>query len=218
MVKALRRIAKTNDTPPDPGYEALPWDRRQVLFHDWNPDNAETHDENVEISSNAGEVELYLNGTSLGKMKTRADAGALNWKVPYQPGILKAVARTDGREVATDTLRTAGAPARIGIASDRTSLGTGFDDVANLEVSILDKDGTVVPGATPEIRFDTSGPAKLIAVDSGNVTSTEPFQSDRRRAFEGRVLAIVRATAAGKITLKASVDGLPPASVEIDAR
>ncbi|MCB1133705.1 MAG: DUF4982 domain-containing protein, partial [Verrucomicrobiae bacterium] len=78
MVKALRREAPTEATPSDPGYEAVEWKRRQVLFNDWTPDNAGAHKENVEVYSNTNEVELLLNGTSLGKKKTRADAGSLN--------------------------------------------------------------------------------------------------------------------------------------------
>ena len=215
MVRILRRIGLTAATPTDPGYEALEWQRRQVLFPDWSPTNSEPHDENVEIYSNADEVELFLNDKSLGKKATRKDAGPLNWKVPYQSGTLKAVAFNDGKEVAGDTLRTAGKPAKLTIAADHQKTGTGFDDVAHLEIDLRDESNTVVPTATDVIRFTVTGPGKIIAVDSGSVVSIEPFQADQRQAFQGRALAILRATGAGVITVTATVNGLPPATIEI---
>ncbi len=218
MVRMVRRIGMTAETPADPGYETLEWKRRQVLFPDWTPPNTGMHDENVEIYSNAGEVELFLNDKSLGKKSTRKDGGSINWKVPYQPGTLKAVARTDGREVASDTLRTAGKAINISLTSDRNLLGTGFDDVANIEVRLLDKNGTLVPTADDLIGFTLTGPGEIIAVDSGSVISTEPFKAKERKAYQGSALVIIRATGAGKISLVASVAGLPPATLELTAK
>jgi beta-galactosidase len=218
MVRALRRIGMTEATPVDPGYEAVEWQRRQVLFPDWTPADPEPHEENVEVYSNAGEVELFLNGKSLGSKATRKDAGALNWKVPYQPGTLKAVARTDGVEVASDVLITARPCTQLNLLSDRGEVTTDFHDVSTVEIQLLDEKQTVVPNAENLITLEISGPGKIIAVDSGSVVSTEPFQARQRKAFQGRAIAIVRATAAGKITLTAKVDGLPPASIELTGR
>lgn len=217
MVRLFRRIGNTAATPADPGYEALEWNRRQVLFPDWTPASTEWHEESVEIYSNAGEVELFLNEQSLGKKSTRKDGAAINWQVPYQPGTLKAVATTDGKEVATDIVRTAGKPAKIVLVSDRQSLSTGFDDVANVEVRLLDENGTVVPNAADLIRFSVAGPGKIIGVDSGNVMSTERFQASERKAYQGRALAILRATDPGEIKLTATVEGIAPAILEVPA-
>jgi hypothetical protein len=197
------------------GEGTLEWKRRRVLFHDWTPDDAGAHDENVEVYSNAAEVELFLNEQSLGKKATRKDAGSLNWKIPYQPGTLKAVAFNDGKEVASDTLRTAGKLGKLAVLADQATLGAGFDDVAHLEIHLLDENGTVVPTAGDLVQFTVTGPGKIIAVDSGSVVSIEPFQADQRRAFQGRALAILRATGAGEITVTAKVDGLPPATVKV---
>lgn len=217
MVAAFRRIGMTSATPADPGYEAVEWNRRKVLFADWNPADSAPHEENVEIYSNAGEVELFLNDQSLGKKEVRKDAAPLNWKVPYQPGILKAIATTQGREVATDVLRTAGTPAKIALVPDKTTLATTFDSCASIEVRLLDENGTLVPNADAKISFTLAGPGKIIGVDSGNVVSTERFQASERMSDQGRALAIVRATEKGKITLTASAAGLPSASVELAA-
>ena len=217
MVRMLRRIGVTAATPADPGYEALEWQRRQVLFPDWSPAFAGPHDENVEIYSNAAEVELFLNDKSLGKKATRKDGAAINWQVPYQPGTLKAVASNNHKEVADDTLRTAGKPVKISLLPDRKSIGTSFDDVANVEIQLLDENGTLVPTAAGLVQFTLTGPGKIIAVDSGSVVSTEPFQASERKAFQGRALAILRATGPGSIVLTASAAGLPPATVELTA-
>ena len=217
MVRMVRRIAATEKTPTDPGYEALEWKRRQVLFPDWTPAVTGPHDENVEIYSNAEEVELFLNEQSLGKKTVRKDGAANNWQVPYQAGTLKAIARSGGKEVATDTLRTAEDPAKILLATDHKTLGTTWDDVANIEVRIVDKNGTLIPNATHLLKFTTSGPGKIIGVDSGNIVSIEPFQASERKAFQGRALAIVRATSGGGFTLTATAEGLEPATLNIAA-
>ncbi len=217
MVRMLRRVGMTAATPADPGYEALEWQRRQVLFPDWTPAAAEPHEENVEIYSNAEEVELFLNDKSLGKKPTRKDAAAINWQVPYQPGSLKAVARVHGKEVASDVLRTAGKPVKIALLTDHKSIGTDFDAVTNVEIQLLDENGTLVPNAADLIQFSVNGTGKIVGVDSGNVMSTEPFQASERKAYQGRALAILRATGPGKITLTASAAGLAPATVEVIA-
>ena len=217
MVRILRRIGVTAATPADPGYEAVEWQKRQVLFPDWTPDSAAPHEENVEIYSNAEEVELFLNDKSLGKKATRKDAGAINWQVPYQPGTLKAVATNNRKQVATDLLRTANKPVKINLIPDRKSLGVTFDEVADIEIQLVDENGTVVPTAADLLQFTVTGPGKIIGVDSGNVTSTEPFQASERKAYQGRALAILRATAPGKLTLTANAAGLPPATLELTA-
>ncbi len=218
MVRAFRRIGITAATPADPGYEALEWNRRQVLFSDWTPASSDAHEENVEVYSNAEEVELFLNDKSLGKKETREDGAASNWKVPYQPGTLKAVARTRGKEVATDILRTAGKPVKIELLTDRTTVGTGFDDVAHVEIRLLDENGTLVPNAENLVKFTVTGPGKILGIDSGNIVSTEAFQASERKAYQGRALAILRATGPGNITLMATSDGLPPATLEITTK
>ncbi len=215
MVRAYRRIGITADTPADPGYEALEWKRRPVLFPDWNPESAAPHEESVEVYSNADDVELFLNDKSLGKKDTRKDGGSLNWKVPYQPGTLKAVARIRGEEVASDTLRTAGKAAKIALIADRTKLGTDFNDCSNIEVRVLDENDVMVPSAEMLLKFSLEGPGHIIGLDSGNIVSVEPFQASERKAHQGRALAIVRATGVGPITLTATADGLPPATLTL---
>lgn len=215
MVHLLRRVARTAETPADPGYEALEWKRLQVLFADWTTPSSTASTENVEIYSNAEEVELVLNGRSLGKKTTQKNAASLNWKVPFEPGTLEAIARSKGKEVARNALRTAGKAVKLRLVPDRTKLAATWDDVAHVVVEVLDENGTVVPSAADLVKFNVSGPGKIIAVDSGSVISTEPFQAMQRKAHQGSCLAILRATGQGKVTLSASADGLASASIDI---
>lgn len=217
MVKAFRRIAPTEATPENPGYEVVEWKRRQVLFDDWTPTETGSREEDVEVYSNADEVELILNGRSLGKKATRKDAGSLNWKVPYEPGTLEAVAFAKGHEVARDTLRTAGPAKQIRLELDRGKIDDTVDDVAHVGVEIVDEHGTIVPSAKHELTFSIDGPCEIAALDSPSVVSTEPFQTTKRRAFQGQALAILRAAegSGGQATLRVSADGLEPAEVVI---
>lgn len=213
MVGIFRRIANTEATPADPGYEAVEWKRRQVLFPDWTPTDLRPHEENVEVYTNAPEVELFLNGRSLGKKSVRKDI-AVNWKVAFEPGELKAVAFRDGKEVAIEVLRTAGEPAQLALSADKSALTESWDDVAHVEVFVKDARGTVVPTASDKIAFSIEGPGEIVAVDNGCIVSHEPFLAKERSAFQGRALVIVRRTGGvGRIVLKAEADGLSGASV-----
>ena len=217
MVRIFRRVGVTAATPADPGYEALEWRRRQVLFPDWTPNNTAAHEENAEIYSNADSVELFLNEKSLGIKPTRKDGGAINWQVPWQEGTLKALATKHLKEVATDIVRTAGKPARIALIPDRKSIGTTFDDVTHVEIQLLDENGTLVPTASDLLQFTITGPGKILGLDSGDIMSIEPFQASERKAYQGRALAILRASAPGKIDLTVKAEGLPPATAEVTA-
>ena len=91
----------------------------------------------------------------------------------------------------------------------RTGLSRlGFDDVVTVEVELVDEDGIVVPKAFDLVTFSVSGRGKIIAVDNGNVFSTEPFAAAERKAYQGRCIAVVRATGEGTIELSAQVEGL----------
>ena len=213
MVGVFRRIAATENTPADPGYEALEWKRRQVLFPDWTPADQAPHEENVEVYTNASEVELFLNDRSLGKKSVRKDV-ALNWKVPFEAGTLKSVAFNDGKEVASSVLRTAGKPAKLVLKADQAGLSDGFDRVAHVEVFVTDAEGVVVPTASNKIKFTFEGPCKVVAVDNGSIVSVEPFQASEREAFQGRALVLLRGEQEqGRVILNAMAEGLQSGQV-----
>ncbi len=216
MVHATRRVAHTPLAPTDPGYEA---DRRpQVLFSDWTPLTHAPHEETVEIYSNCEQVELLLNGKSLGAKPRPSDDAPRTWKVPFEPGTLRAVGTNGGKQVAVHELRTAGKPARIILAADRTRIAPVWDDASYVTATVVDANGVMVPTAGDLITFKVAGPGRVVAVDSGDNASHEPFQAAQRKAYQGRCFAIVKSSAPrGRITLTASAPGLTGGSVTINA-
>jgi beta-galactosidase len=219
MVAIFRREAPTEDTPTDPGYEALEWERRQVLFADWSPRDSEPHRENVEVFSNCEEVELLLNGKSLGIKQLPENAAPRNWQVSYLPGELVASGRNGGKEVTRQVLRTVGEAERIELTVSHDELGTGWDDVAIVEARVVDAAGSVLPRADLKIAFTTNETGKIVAVDNGSAVSHEPFQATERQAFHGRCVGYIRAAKdMGIIALTATAEGLAPATATINIR
>jgi beta-galactosidase len=214
MVFIARRTGATQTAPADPGF--APLDRTQVLFSDWTPANLQPHAENVEVYSNCKEVELFLNGKSLGAKIINADASPRNWQVPFAPGKLMAVARNNGKVVATDELRTAGKPAKIVLSTETKKLATGWDNVAFVRAKIVDANGTTVPYADDSISFQISGPGIIAAVDNANNSSHESFQGTERHAYQGECIAFVKAAGpSGKIVLTATAPGLTSGSITV---
>lgn len=187
-------------------------------FADWTPANLEPHPESVNIYSNCDEVELFQDGKSLGTKPRNADDAPRGWQVPFTPGVLRAVARNKGAEVATDELRTAGAPARIQLVAERATLSHQWDDVVYIRAQVTDANGIPNPNATNNLTFSVSGPATILATDNGSLNDHVPFSTPERRALRGTAIAIVRATAdAGAITLTATSEGLAPGAITLQA-
>jgi beta-galactosidase len=218
MVYMARRLAATDAMPMDPGYGG-PERYTQVLFADWSPRNPAPHEETVEVYSNCKLVELFLNGESLGSQTLPTDASPRIWKISYQPGTLKAVAREDnGNVAATDELHTAGQPAKIVLSTDTQMLSPGFEHVAEVRAQITDASGIEIPRANNLISFNVSEPGEIVAVDNGDNASHEPFQATKRHAHEGECVAYVRAaTPASEIKVFASAGGLETGSIVIRA-
>lgn len=216
MVHAVRRIFVPRATSADPGFKPL--NRRWWQFSDWTPQNANPHEENVEVYSNCEQVELILNGKSLGSQPRNADDAPCTWRVPFEPGTLKALGKNKDQVVATHELRTAGKPAKIVLATDRTKLTHDWDDVSYVKVTVIDENGVQCPQANDLITFELSGPGTIAAVGNGDNASHEPFQASKRHAFQGQCSAILKATApSGQITLTASAPGLTGSAITIEA-
>ncbi len=171
--------------------------------------------------NNADEVELFVNGKSQGirrkqmsneKGEMRNDKDGLcteyhvGWRVRFEPGEVKAVARKDGRVVRQQTIRTAGQPARVRLTIDYQGR-----DLTFVTADIVDADGNLCPWAENSVYFTASDGAKVIATDNGCQTSMERFTATQRRAFFGRCMAVIR----GKGTVEARAVGLDKAQLTI---
>jgi len=202
---------------PEPGMDAGPRPMPQRLS-DWTIPNGDGKVQNIEVYTNCPRVELFLNNKSLGTQKRHADDSPILWKVPYEPGELRAEASDNAHVVATSSLRTAGPPAKILLSADLDKLPAAYDEVSFVRATVTDADGNVVPDATDLVTFTVSGPGVIAAVDNGDSSSHEPFIASQRHAFRGRCLAIIKATnAPGPITITASAANLAGTSVQIDA-
>ncbi len=184
------------------------------IFPHWNWEKGKRVD--VWAYTNCDEVELFLNGKSLGIRKQQPDVFHLMWRVDYQPGTLKAVGKKDGKVILTDQIKTAGAPYKIEAVADRNKIEADGTDLSFITVKVLDKEGNLVPNADNLIHFDVTGEGKIIAVDNGLQTSHEPFQATYRHAFNGMCLGIIQSTdKKGRIKLTVKSDGLRSSSIEI---
>ena len=164
--------------------------------------------------NNADEVELYLNGKSLGKKSKQNEDLHILWNVPFEPGILKAVSRKNGKDVLIREVKTAGAPAKIELIADRSQIKADGKDLSFITVRILDAAGNVVPNADDLINFDVEGNGFIAGVDNGFQASLEPFKANYRKAFHGLCLAILQSTEKeGTIKLKATAKGLASATI-----
>ena len=193
------------------------WSSKPVLhlFPHWNWRPGEMIDVWAYYSQ-ASEVELFLNGKSLGVKRKEGDELHVQWRVPFEPGVLKAVSRLRGKTVLEEEVHTAGAPARLQLAADRTTLHADGADLAYITIRILDANGHLVPNADTQLSVDITGEGMLAGMDNGYQADLESFRGVRHKAFNGLCLAIVRAKKkAGRITLRVSGAGLPPATIEI---
>ncbi|MGZ3874922.1 MAG: glycoside hydrolase family 2 TIM barrel-domain containing protein, partial [Mucilaginibacter sp.] len=196
------------------------WTDKAVLhiFPHWNWEAGKTVDVWA-YYNHADEVELFLNGTSLGTRKKTGDDLHVMWRVAYLPGTLKAVSRKDGKVVLTREIHTAGKPARIELLADRKNIKADGKDLSFITVKILDKDGNLVPDADNLVNFKVNGNAFIAGVDNGDENSHDPFKADYRKAFNGLALAIVQAgEKGGNITFTATSKGLPPATITLQAK
>jgi beta-galactosidase len=219
MVRIVRRIAPTATAPTDPGEATDPKRPALTAFADWTPRDLNPHVENVEVYSNAAQVELTLNGKSLGTQAIHADASPRTWQVPFAPGTLRAIATEDGKVAATDTLRTVGKAARIVLSVESPRVSPGWDHVDFLTATIVDAHGVLVPDAANLVTFKVTGPGSIAAVDNGDNLSHESFQGDKRSVYHGRCIAFVKAQAnQGSITIRASSPGLASGAVSLLAR
>ncbi|MGA2041660.1 MAG: beta-galactosidase GalB [Bryobacteraceae bacterium] len=205
------------------------------LLPHWNWEGKEGQAIPVMTYSNAEEVELFLNGKSLGKKARFSDPWEMPvnpkvsengkfvtkyrriWQVPFEPGVLKAVAYEHGKQVAMDEVRTAGAPARVKLAADRAIIQADGDDLSFITVRIEDQHGNLCPMADNLVHFEVTGAGTIAAVDNGNAATTEPFQADHRKAFSGMALLIVRSKPGeiGRIKIVATSEGLSKDSTEL---
>lgn len=170
------------------------------------------------VNSNADEVELFLNGKSLGK-KTMPRNSHIKWDVNYEPGTVKAVAYKQGRTFSKE-ISTSGTPTEVVVTPYKTTLVADGQDVSVINISTVDSEGRIVPVADNMIRFKVEGDARIIGVGNGDPSSHEPDICAegmwQRSLFNGHAQVLVQAgTTSGMIKFEATANGLYKGATEI---
>jgi hypothetical protein len=193
------------------------WGWPDVRPH-WNWDTDRTI--RVNCYTNCDEVELLLNGESLGtKPYSEASQRVLYWQVPFEKGTLKAVGKRDGKEVCQTILQTAGDAYKIELVADTTELKADGKDITHLIFRVTDENGIRIPDAEDQVTFEVTGPAKIIALGNADPTSHESHTGNTRKVWRGRGLAIVRADkTGGSLKVTASADNLQSGSVTLTVK
>ncbi|MGK9369946.1 glycoside hydrolase family 2 TIM barrel-domain containing protein [Melioribacter sp. Ez-97] len=207
------------------------------LFPHWNWEGREGQIIPVICYTNCNEVELFLNGKSYGKKRLefprQGNSGAWNryanpvvnpttadlhlqWDIPYEPGVIKAVGMKNGQVVCTRELRTAGEPYAIRLTSDRDTICVSERGVANIKVEVVDRNNKVVPTAGNLIEFSIKGKGKIIGVENGNPLDHSSSKSNKRKTYNGLALVVLQAlNEEGRISLTAKSQGLKDANISI---
>jgi beta-galactosidase len=188
------------------------------LLPSWNWEGREGELTPVYIYSNCAEVELFVNGESMGrKQKQKGNYRYKYNDIVYQPGSIRAVGyNQDGEVLSEKEIRTAGPAAKFGLEADRASIFADGQDLAFITVKILDADGNICPNATNLVKFSVEGEGLLECVGNGDPTCIESYQASERSAFHGLCLLVVRSTKnPGKISVRASSEGIEDSLIEI---
>lgn len=167
----------------------------------------------VRVCSNAPVVELFLNDVSQGKFEidhARGEKLAGDWRLPYEEGVLRAVAYDEnGAAIATDSRSSFGDAASLVLAPDKTALTADGSDLIFVEISAADREGRPVENANNRVRVAVEGPARLVGLDNGDSTDYDSYKGASRRLFSGKLLAVIAATTeSGTIAVRVESSGL----------
>jgi beta-galactosidase len=180
------------------------------VVESWTWPGFEGKHTHVEVYSDAQEVELILNGTSLGSQTV---GETMPYKaifdVEYQPGTLVAVAKNQGQEVSRMELTTCGKETGVSLTPEKDTIPADGMALTYINVELVDDTGALVPAAQADVTIQVEGPGVVAGFGSANPATEELFNSDTHSTFDGRALVILRATEkAGTVTITATAPGL----------
>ncbi|HXB30853.1 MAG TPA: beta-galactosidase GalA, partial [Puia sp.] len=196
------------------------WTDKDILHISphWNWKNKRGQPIDVWVNSNADNVELFLNGKSLGK-KDMLPNSHLNWSVNYEPGILSAIAYKKGKKL-TAKVETTGLPEEVVLAPYKTTMLADGKDISVVNISVVDREGREIPDADNMVRFYISGNGKIIGVGNGDPSSHEPDKCAdgawQRSLFNGKCQVLIQSDKkSGSIKFEARAVGLWTGSTDI---
>jgi beta-galactosidase len=200
------------DQEPKTSYWGWP-----LVSPNWTWPGHEEETFQVDVYAACEEVELLLNGESLGTQPTgREERFIASFDVPYQAGTLTARGFNGGEPVAETELQTVDDAESVRLTPDRDAIEAQPGELCFVTAEIVDGEGRVDPNAEHPIFFTVRGPGSIAAVGNGNPVSEESYRGNQRKAFQGRCLVVVKADGTpGTLQLRAQADGLETTEVTI---
>ena len=184
----------------------------------WTWPGSEGSPVTVGVYSDADEVELLVNGRSLGrKAAGESHRFRAEFETVYEPGELLTVAYSGGTETGRHALRSAAGAVLLRADADRQVITVGTGDLAYVSLTLADQAGTCCTHADRPVRVEVSGHGALLGFGSANPSTEERFDATERRTYDGRALAVLRPTGPGKIRLTATAPECEPAEILITA-
>ena len=213
---SVRDPARHGLTPSHQGLAGEPW---LEGLASWSWPGFEGRPVTVDVMSDADEVELFVNGGSVGRQPTgRPRRFRASFEATFEPGEVVAVAYRDGTEVARTALQSGTGLAGLDVCADRTEIRADDTDLAYIDITLVDEGGRLHHTEDRAVTVEVEGPATLQGLGSANPRTEETFGEPTHDTFNGRALAVVRPTAPGTITVTVATDGLASQQVTIEAR
>lgn len=188
-------------------------------YQSWNWVGSEDKMMDVRVFTKCQAVRIELNGKIIAENPVNDNANLITtFKVPYQQGVLKAIALNNGIEVATKELRTTGAPANIKLTADKSKIKADRNDLSYVKVEITDAQGNAIPNANVPVTFTVSGVGEIAGSGNACPTDMESFNNSICKTYFGQALVILRPLKdikTGTITLKAEANGLITGEINI---
>jgi len=194
------------------------WHPRPVVSH-WNWKSKPDYLNNVYVYSNCDEVELFINDQSQGKKLVDKNTYFVLWKIPFTLGTIKAIGYTSGKKASEHILQTPENAAGLNLVCDKTNLRANGEDVAVIEINIVDKNGIQILNGDTEISVKIEGNARLIGLDNADQCNHDKYKTASRKTFNGRLLATIQATdKSGKIKVTVSGPDLETANLILNTK
>jgi beta-galactosidase len=185
----------------------------------WNWTGNEGKMMDVRVFSSYQAIRLELNGKILAEQSVGDSSKFIvNFKVPYEPGVLRAIALNNGIEVASKEIRTTGVPAKIKLTADRSKIKADRNDLSYIKVEITDAQGNLVPNANIPVTFTVSGVGEIAGSGNACPTDMESFNNSVCKTYQGQALVILRPLnnkKSGTVSLQAEATGLSNGTIRV---
>jgi beta-galactosidase len=195
---------------PEPLEIKTTWWSVWPTWESWNWPEYTGKEMQVEVYSKYPGVQLYLNNKLVGeKATTKEQEFKATFSVPYSPGVLKAVAVENNKEVESTILQTSGDAAKIKLTADRKEIAANGQDLMYVTIELIDKNGIVQPNAANRLHVKIDGPGIIAGIDNADIKDTDQYKGNTRKAWHGRALVVIRSTQlTGDIKLTVTSPGL----------